>query len=86
MRDMSKMDRRTLQKNIIAYCEKNENEIALKQLMEAAKLFQKMYDEKEYKELQDMDWDKALTVLAILRCKDEGALRRIFIITKQLIK
>jgi hypothetical protein len=81
---MSRLSRKTIIENTVSYCEKNKNKFALEQLMNISELFCRVYG-KEDKGLPDTDIDRTLTILAVLRCKDERALSNIHLIVKQIV-
>ena len=87
---MSKRTPALTKKEIISsinvYCEKNRNKIMLKELMKVAEYFYKIYDGKEYATLEDIDYSKIFSILAILRCDDEKTMRRIHCLLSNLVK
>ena len=71
------LERKEILSAINTYCEKNGNDYVLGYLMQAAELLYKMYDEKEYVSLTDIDWDRGSALLKLMQCNDERKVHNI---------
>lgn len=80
------LSKKEIVSSINTYCEKNRNKIMLKELMKVAEYFYKIYDGKEYATLKDIDYSKIFSILAISRCDDEKAMKRIHCLISNLAK
>lgn len=81
-----KLKRKEILNAINTYCEKNNNDYVLGYLMQAAELFCKMYSDKEYANLTDLDWDRGSALLKLMQLNDERKVHNIKVILGCMMK